>query len=305
MGLFDKFKKAKNAGTKPAGGGTAPTPPQEEMADGQGSGHNGESAFYDESGGVTRAQAIEMLQELPLAPDQPPMGVAGGAHGYGLTAYPGFILIFFNQDSQHLMKIEKRAFMPLKRIMEHVNFYASQGNFEAAADCVVEGLEQNQNADENWGLYCVAGEIFWKLRQIELARNLFLKAYQCKDCGQKAHVLCQAAATCCILRDPNAGFSLYHKALEEEPESLEARHDLGGFHWDMGELDQAAQYYFAVLKKDPTYYASYEELSNLFKQLGNTVWSAPFMAAFTQKQPLPAEKLTAAEADMSALLAKR
>ena len=305
MGLFDKFKKGKKADTETADSGTASAIQHREATGEQEGINSGEPVFYDVSGGVTKAQAIEMLRGLPLAPDQPPMGVAGGEHNYGLTAYPGFILIFFNHDDKHLMKIDKRFFMPLTRIMEHVNFYAAQGNFEAAADCVIEGLEQNQNADENWGLYCIAGEVFWKLRQIELARNLFLKSYQCKDCNQKAHVLCQAAATCCILRDPNTGFSLYHKALEEDPESLEARHDLGGFHWDMGELGKAAEYYFAVLKKDPTYYASYEELSNLFKQLGNTVWPAPFMTAFTQKQPLLAEKLAAAEADMSALVTKQ
>ena len=55
------------------------------------------------------------------------------------------------------------------------------------------------------------------------------------------HVLCQAAATYCIMRKHDVGFGLYHKALQEEPESLEALHDLGGFHWDMGELDKADQ----------------------------------------------------------------
>lgn len=132
-----------------------------------------------------------------------------------------------------------------------------------------------------------------------------MKAYQCTDCSQKAHVLCQAAATSCILRDPNMGFALYHKALEEEPDSLEALHDLGGFHWDMGELDQAAQYYFSILKKDASYYASYEELSNLFTQLGDAHWPKPFMTCFQQKKPLPADKLAKAEADMEALLASQ
>ncbi len=304
MSLFDRSKKGKKEDTKTAENGIAANARQE-LSDEQMSSQAEEPVLYEESGGVTKAQAIEIIQGLPFAPDQSPVGVTGGRHNYGLISCPGYILIFFNQDNEHLMKIDKRDFMPLECIIEHANYYAVQGDFEAATDCLIEGLEKNQGADENWTLYCSAGEVFWTLRQIELARNMFLKAYQCKDCCQKAHVLCQAAAASCILRDPNTGFALYHKALEEEPESLEALHDLGGFHWDMGELDKAAEYYFAVLKKDPTYYASYEEVSNLFSQLGNTVWPGPFMTCFTKKNPLPAEKLATAEADMLMLLAKQ
>lgn len=286
-----------------------------------------EQVFYEESGGVTKAEAMELIQGLVFSPAQSPMGVvashpprgfhplhfssaqsplgdAGGAYNYGIISYPNYVLIFFNQDSDHPMRIEKRAFMPLKGIMADVNFYIAQGDFEAAAACVIEGIEQNVGTDENWELYCTAGEVFWKLRDMELASNMFLKAYQCKDCDQKAHVLCQAAATYCIMRKPDVGYGLYHKALQEEPESLEALHDLGGFHWDMGELDKAAQYYFSVLKKDPTYYDSYEELSNLFNQLGNRIWPEPFMNCFQQKHILPSDRLTAAEADMQVLLAR-
>ncbi|MCI8360468.1 MAG: tetratricopeptide repeat protein [Clostridiales bacterium] len=272
--------------------------PQQEI------GPNEEPVFYEESGGVTKAQAIEIIQGLAFSPDQSPMGVAGGDNEYGIVSYPNFVLIFFNQDSEHPMQIKKRAFMPLTGIMADVHFYTAQGDFEAAAACIIEGIERNQNADENWRVYCTAGEVFWRLREMELAGSMFMKAYQCKDCDQKAHVLCQAAATYCILQEPDAGFALYHKALEEEPGNLEALHDLGGFHWDMGELDQAAGYYFSVLKKEPAYYASYEELANLFDQLGNTVWPGPFMDCFQQKHPLQPSRLEAAEADMQALLAK-
>lgn len=264
----------------------------------------GEPVFYEESGGVTKAQAIEMIQGLHFSPDQSPMGVAGGSNGYGIISYPGFVLMFCNQDSEHPMQIPKREFMPLTGILQDVVYYADQGDYESAAACVIEGLSRNEGADINWGLYCTAGEVFWRLREMELAGNLFLQAYQCSDCDQKAHVLCQAAATFCIRQDPNTGFALYHKALEEEPESLEARHDLGGFHWDMGELDKAAEYYFSVLKKDAAYHASYEELSNLFAQLGDTVWPKPFMDCFTQSRSMPAKDLAAAEADMQKLLAR-
>jgi len=298
MGLFDSLKKKKEP--KPADVPAQPAP-QKEPADTPPE----EPKFYEESGGVTKAQAIELIQGLCLPPDRSPMGVAGGEHDYGIISCPAYVVIFFHQDKDHPMKIEKRAFMPLEGIMDDARYYWSQGDFGAAADCLLEGVERNQWADEHWELYAMAGEVLWKLREIPTANNLFLKAYQCKDCDQKAHVLCQAAATRCIMRDPNTGYALYHKALEEEPDSLEALHDLGGFHWDMGELDKAAEYYFSVLKKDPSYYASYEELSNLFKQLGDAAWPKPFMDCFTRKQALPAEKLTAAEKDMQALLEKQ
>ena len=263
-----------------------------------------EPVFYDASAGVTKAEAIKMIQGLHFSPDQSPMGVAGDRHGYGIMSYPGFVLMFCNQDSEHPMQIFKREFMPLEGILQDVGFYAVQEDYESAAACVIEGLEQNRNADEHWELYCTAGEVFWRLREMELAGDMFLQAYQCSDCDQKAHVLCQAAATYCIRQEPNTGFALYHKALQEEPESLEVRHDLGGFHWDMGELDKAAEYYFSVLEKDASYYASYEELSNLFGQLGNSVWQKRFMDCFAQSSSLPQAELEAAKADMQGLLAK-
>lgn len=263
---------------------------------------NREPVFYEESGGVTKAEATKMIQGLYFSPEQSPMGVVGGKFDYGVSSFPGFVLMYCNQDSEHPMQILKRDFMPLEGIMQDVNYYAVHGDYEAAAACVIEGIEQNKGTGVRWELYCGAGEVFWKLREMELAGDMFLTAYQCSDCNQKAHVLCQAAATYCIRQDPNTGFELYHKALQEEPESLETLHDLGGFHWDMGELDKAAQYYFSVLKKDATYYASYEELSNLFGQLGNAVWPKPFMDCFTQKRPLSQAKLAAAEADMQKLL---
>lgn len=303
MGLFEKFKKPKKVETDSApASASAPAAPAAPLP-GQSANAPPEPTFYEESGGVTKEQAIQLLQGAVFSPGQP-MGVAGGAHDYGVIAYPGYAVIFFHQDKEHPMRIEKRAFMTREAILNDVAFYTSTGDFGAAADCVLEALEQNQGADEHWEVYCTAGEILWKLREIQSAHNLFLKAYQCKDCSQKAHVLCQAAATSCILRDPNMGYALYHKALEEEPESLEARHDLGGFHWDMGELDQAARYYFSVLKKDPGYFASYEELSNLFKQVGDSRWPKPFMDCFTKKSPMPQAQLAAAETDMMALLAK-
>lgn len=263
---------------------------------------NKEPVFYEESGGVTKAEATEMIQGLYFSPEQSPMGVVGGKFDYGISSFPGFVLMFCNQDSEHPMQIMKRDFMPLNGIMQDVDYYAVQGDYEAAAACVIEGIEQNKGTDLHWELYCGAGEVFWRLREMDLAGDMFLTAYQCSDCDQKAHVLCQAAATYCIQQDPNTGFALYHKALQEEPDSLETLHDLGGFHWDMGELDKAAQYYFSVLKKDAAYYASYEELSNLFGQLGDTRWPKPFMDCFTQKRPLSREKLAAAEADMQKLL---
>lgn len=301
MGLFDSLKKKK---AKPEDV-PAQTAPQKEPPKAPADAPSEKPQFYEESGGVTKEKAIELIQGLCLPPDRSPMGVAGGEHDYGIISCPAYVVIFFHQDKDHPMKIEKRAFMPLKGIMDDARYYCSQGDFGAVADCLLEGVERNQWADEHWELYAMAGEVLWKLREISTANNLFLKAYQCKDCDQKAHVLCQAAATRCIMRDPNAGFALYHKALEEEPDSLEVLHDLGGFHWDMGELDKAAEYYFSVLKKDPSYYASYEELSNLFKQLGDAAWPGPFMDCFTKKRTLPTEKLTAAEKDMQTLLAKQ
>lgn len=264
-----------------------------------------EPALYKESGGVTKSQAIEIIKGLTISPAQSTIGVAGGEHNYGAALFPSFILIFFNGDEKHPMKIEIHLFMPLRGIIDNACFYASTGDFNAAAECISEGLELNRNKDENYILYCTAGEILWKLREMELAKNMFLKAYQCSDCNQKAHVLCQAAAVCCILRDPNTGYALYHKALREEPESLEVLHDLGGFHWDMGELDKAAEYYFSVLKKDSAYYSSYEELANLFAELGNPSLSKEFMTCFTQNQPMPCDRLKSAETDMAKLLAQK
>lgn len=297
MGIFDKLKGKKK---------TVPTPQatHEQPVEKQENTIAEEPQFYEESGGVTKAEAVKILKELRLMPESP-LGVSHGDIHYGAVSFPSYALIFFNGDEAHKMKIDKREFMTVKTILEDMAFYLDRQDVPSALDCAWEGIELNQKADENWQLYCLAGECMWHQREIELAHNLFMKAYQCTDCDQKAHVLCQAAATSCIMRDPNMGFALYHKALEEEPDSLEARHDLGGFHWDMGELEQAAQYYFSVLQKDPTYYASYEELSNLFTQLGNTVWPKPFMDCFKQKKALSLDKLTAAEADMQTLLAQQ
>lgn len=289
MGIFDKLKNKKKETQ-------APQPKCEQSKE--------ERKFYEESGGMTRADAIKILKEIRLMPESP-IGISDGDIHYGAVAFPSYTIIFFNGDNEHQMKIDKREYMTVKTILEDMVFYMDKGDVQSALDCAWEGVEVNQNADENWQLYCLAGECLWRIREIESARNLFMKAYQCVDCDQKAHVLCQAAATSCILRDPNMGFAMYHKALEEEPDSLEALHDLGGFHWDMGELDQAAQYYFSVLKKDPAYYASYEELSNLFAQLGNTAWPKPFMTCFEKKTAMSKDKLEAAEADMKTLLANQ
>ena len=95
-----------------------------------------EPVFYEESGGVTR-----------------------GEHSYGIVSYPGFVLIFFDGDNEHPMQIKKREFMPLKGIMSDVNFYVSHGDFESAADCVIEALELNAGTDENWEIYCTAGGV--------------------------------------------------------------------------------------------------------------------------------------------------
>lgn len=39
---------------------------------------NKEPVFYEESGGVTKAEATEMIQGLYFSPEQSPMGVVGG-----------------------------------------------------------------------------------------------------------------------------------------------------------------------------------------------------------------------------------
>ena len=129
---------------------------------------------------------------------------------------------------------------------------ASQGDFHAAAYCIKEGLEQNQDKEDNWGLHYMAGDIFSQLRRMSpdpkeqkqyliLAYKSYLTSHQCTDCDHKAHVLCKAAAVASILRDPDLAFALYNRAMEEEPDNLEVPHDLGGFLWDMGELDKAAE----------------------------------------------------------------
>ena len=55
------------------------------------------------------------------------------------------------------MKIPFREFMPLECIKDHAEFYASQGDFHAAAYCIKEGLEQNQDKEDNWGLHYSSG----------------------------------------------------------------------------------------------------------------------------------------------------
>ena len=214
MSLFDKFKKSQKGERSPTPASVPSSKSQAVPLPGQPENVTQEPVFYEESGGVTKAQAIQLLQGAVFPPGQP-IGVAGGDHDYGVVSYPGFAMIFFHQDKEHPMRLEKRAFMTREAILNDVTYYTSAGDFGAAAECVLEALEQNQGADEHWEVYCTAGEILWKLREIQSAHNLFLKAYQCKDCDQKAHVLCQAAATSCILRDPNRGYALYHKALEE------------------------------------------------------------------------------------------
>ena len=184
MGLFDKFKKTKKSEVSPVPASVstpttqaAPLPVQPEDT-------SREPVFYEESGGVTKAQAIQLLQGAAFPPGQP-IGAAGGEHDYGVISYPGFAVIFFHQDKEHPMRLEKRDFMTREAILSDVTFYTSVGDFRAAADCVMEALEQNQGADEHWEVYCVAGEILWKLREIQTAHTLFLKAYQCKDCGHR------------------------------------------------------------------------------------------------------------------------
>ena len=304
MSLFDEFKNQKKNEGDSAMANAPASRFQTDLDQEQPENIPTESIFYEESGGVTREQAIQLLQGAAFPPEQP-MGVSSGEYNYGVISYPGFVVIFFGQDKDHPMRIAKRVFMTCEDILNDVFTYVSKRDFAAAADCVWEALEQNQGGDEHWEIYCTAGEVLWKLRDIQSAHNLFLKAYQCRDCKQKAHVLCQAAATSCILRDPNKGYALYRKALDEEPESLEVLHDLGGFHWDMGELGRAAEYYFSVLKKNPCYYASYEELANLFGQFGELNWSESFMDFFTKRSPLSQEQLKAAEVDMMVLLEKQ
>ena len=292
--FFDRFRKKKEEN----GGGGQEGP-----------------VLYEESGGVTKAQAAALIQGLAFSPAQSPMSVSGGEHDYALISYPGYILIFFHGDDSHLMKIPFREFMPLECIQGHAEFYASQGDFHAAAYCIKEGLEQNQDKEDNWGLHYMAGDIFSQLRRMSpdpkeqkqyliLAYKSYLTSHQCTDCDHKAHVLCKAAAVASILRDPDLAFALYNRAMEEEPDNLEVPHDLGGFLWDMGELDKAAEHYFSVLNRDSSYFDTYEELSNLFRQLGDTTWPKPFMDCFTQKRPLPADQLAAAQRDMTALLAQ-
>ena len=51
--------------------------------------------------------------------------------GYGIMSYPGFVLMFCNQDSEHPMQIFKREFMPLEGILQDVGFYAVQEDYES------------------------------------------------------------------------------------------------------------------------------------------------------------------------------
>lgn len=174
MGLFDKFKKTKKSEVSPVPASVstpttqaAPLPVQPEDT-------SREPVFYEESGGVTKAQAIQLLQGAAFPPGQP-IGAAGGEHDYGVISYPGFAVIFFHQDKEHPMRLEKRDFMTREAILSDVTFYTSVGDFRAAADCVMEALEQNQGADEHWEVYCVAGEILWKLREIQTAHCAICK----------------------------------------------------------------------------------------------------------------------------------
>ena len=106
--FFDRFRKKKDEN----GGGGQEGP-----------------VLYEESGGVTKAQAAALIQGLAFSPAQSPMSVSGGEHDYALISYPGYILIFFHGDDSHLMKIPFREFMPLECIKDHAEFYASQGDF--------------------------------------------------------------------------------------------------------------------------------------------------------------------------------
>lgn len=234
-----------------------------------------------------------------------PMGVSGGNLDYGVFTVAGHAVIFFHGDDAHKMKIPKHEFMTVETILEDMAYYIEKNQPENVFTCAWEGIQANQNADKNWKLYALAGEALLRMREREHACNMLLKAYQCEDCDQKAHMLCEAAMASCLMQEPKAAYNMYMKALEEEPDSLEAHHDLGGLYWDLGELELAAQCYFTALKTDPTYYNSYEELSNLFAQLGDKVWPKPFMDCFKKKKPLAADQLAAAEADMQKLMEKQ
>lgn len=101
MGILDKLKGKKEE--------PAPQARQEPVDGGQ------EQKFYEESGGVTRVRAIELLQEIRLMPEQP-LGVAGGEDHYGVVSLAGYVVIFFNGDKAHKMKVDKREFMTVKTI---------------------------------------------------------------------------------------------------------------------------------------------------------------------------------------------
>lgn len=285
MGFFDKFKKKKPQDHPAPAPSQSPAQPAEPQ-------------FFEESGGVSKAEAVRQFQGLHLAPDTP-IGVAGGGNDYGGFAGPDALVVFFNGDNEHPMRIEKSEFMTVKDIVADTRFYMQAGKPDAALSCAIQGLHKKEM---DWQLYELAATLFWRFRYIENANALFLAAWRCEDCPCKAHMLCQAAATFCIMRKPDEGLAYYMKALEEEPNNPEVFHDLGGFYWDNGDLEKAADYYFQALATDPCYFASYEELSNLFKQLGSTNWVQPFMASFQDKKSLPAEQLRAAQADMKKLL---
>ena len=281
MGFFDKFKNKKAQ--------SSPQPAEPQFAEPQ---------FFEESGGVSKEEAIRQFQGLHLAPDTP-ISVVGGDCHYGGFSCPDALVVFFNGDEAHPMRIEKSAFMTVKAIVADIRFYMQAGKPVEAMSCAIQGL---QKQEMDWELYELAAILFWRFRHIENANALFLAAYRCEDCPCKAHMLCQAAATFCIMRKPDEGLAYYMKALEKEPGNPETLHDLGGFYWDNGDLRKAAGYYFQALAADPCYFDSYEELSNLFKQVGGLDWKQPFMDCFQNKKPMAASQLKKAEADMERLL---
>lgn len=71
MSLFDKFKKSPKGERSPAPASVPSSKSQAAPLPGQPENVTQEPVFYEESGGVTKAQAIQLLQGAVFPPGQP------------------------------------------------------------------------------------------------------------------------------------------------------------------------------------------------------------------------------------------
>lgn len=215
-----------------------------------------------------------------------PLVISLKGNSYSIVPFPNMVTVSVNGKEE--VGVYKYKFMKLEDILYEAGQYYKQALYDKAEESVEQALtlaSKLPEEEQDWQVYYLAALIMMRKRMFSEAAGLFSKMLDLKaPQDHQIKALNSMGACCSILGEKQNALEAYLIALKMDENNTETLHNIGGFYWDCNSLFRAAESYLKVLELDKQYIATYEEIGNLLKQLGNEPLGEYFSHIFTTKE---------------------